>query len=132
MKSFFSGRNLFVCKSATDGFDVVFQIFSKKKTQMLLAVTAVLSALCGSVASADMLRADWMAGKRGMMVHWLFAEAGQIDYYANAFDINKFMADFDAAKSDYLIFTVGQNAGVYASPNTQSEVRCAPREDAGR
>ena len=30
MKSFFSGRDLFVCKSATDGFDIVFQIFSKK------------------------------------------------------------------------------------------------------
>ena len=64
-------------------------------------------------------RADWMAGKRGMMVHWLFAEAGQIDYYANAFDINKFMADFDATKSDYLIFTIGQNKGTYASPNAK-------------
>lgn len=87
--------------------------------KLLLIAAAALYAMFGSTASADTLRADWMAGKRGMMVHWLFGEPGRIDYYVNAFDINKFMADFDATKSDYLIFTVGQNAGVYASPNAK-------------
>ena len=87
--------------------------------KLLLIATAALSAMFGSTAYADTLRADWMAGKRGMMVHWLFGEPGRIDYYVNAFDINKFMADFDATKSDYLIFTVGQNGGVYASPNSK-------------
>lgn len=90
--------------------------------KLFLSLAVGISAMLIPLASgADAVsgRADWMAGKRGMMVHWLFAEAGQIDYYANAFDINKFMADFDATKSDYLIFTIGQNKGTYASPNAK-------------
>ena len=61
--------------------------------KLLLIAAAALSAMFGSTAYADALRADWMAGKRGMMVHWLFGEPGRIDYYVNGFDINKFMAD---------------------------------------
>ena len=104
--------------------------------KLLLIATAALSAMFGSAASADTLRADWMAGKRGMMVHWLFGEPGRIDYYVNGFDINKFMADFDATKSDYLVFTVGQNAGVYASPNSKitgyaGEGHCPTRDLVG-
>lgn len=104
--------------------------------KLLLIATAALSAMFGSTASADTLRADWMAGKRGMMVHWLFGEPGRIDYYVNGFDINKFMADFDATKSDYLVFTVGQNAGVYASPNSKitgyaGEGHCPARDLVG-
>ena len=104
--------------------------------KLFLIASAVLSALAGSTASADAPRADWMAGKRGMMVHWLFGEPGRIDYYANGFDINKFMADFDATKSDYLVFTIGQNAGVYASPNSKitgyaGEGHCPTRDLVG-
>ena len=113
MKSFFSGRNLFVCKSATDGFDVVFHIFSKKKT---LNERNVISCDRGAVRVVRIGRFRRYASRR--------LDGRQARH--------KFMADFDATKSDYLIFTVGQNAGVYASPNAQSEVRCAPREDAGR
>jgi hypothetical protein len=70
-------------------------------------------------------RVQWMKGKYGLMVHWLAPgpppQKGEyvkdLNKAVNNFDINGFMADFDRTGADWLIFTIGQNTGFYASPN---------------
>ncbi len=80
-------------------------------------------------------RSEWMRGKYGMMVHWLspnfdltkknktpLPERGiyksDLNDAVNGFDVNRFMKDFDQSGADWLIFTIGQNTGTYASPNS--------------
>jgi len=62
-----------------------------------------------------MQQLPWLAGKRGLMVHYLPAFPG--DAQVDSFDVTGFMADFDRTGSDYLIFTFGQNTGFYCAPN---------------
>ena len=82
------------------------------------------------------LRSDWMKGKYGIMVHWLSPRFGtpgptrplsplpaKGEYITNLnaavdnFDLQGFMKDFEATGAEWLIFTIGQNRGTYASPN---------------
>ncbi|MBO0930181.1 alpha-L-fucosidase [Fibrella aquatilis] len=73
----------------------------------------------------DKPRAYWMKGKYGLMVHWLApgppsrkgAHVDDLNKATTNFDIDGFMADFDKTGADWLIFTMGQNTGFYASPN---------------
>ena len=71
-------------------------------------------------------RVQWMKGKYGLMVHWLApgppSQKGEyikdLNDAVDNFDIKGFMADFDKTGADWLIFTLGQNSGYYASPNS--------------
>lgn len=71
-------------------------------------------------------RTEWMTGKYGLMVQWIAPgpapEKGQrvydLDQAVDAFSLNSFLADFDKTGASWLIFTVGQNTGFYASPNS--------------
>ncbi len=71
------------------------------------------------------LRADWMSGRYGLMVHYLppllFAPDGSCEKdperVVRQFDVKTFMQDFDATGADWLIFTFGQNTGFYNAPN---------------
>lgn len=71
-------------------------------------------------------RVEWMVrGRYGLMVHWIAPgsapEHGEritdLDRAVGAFDRKRFLADFEATGADWLIFTIGQNTGYYASPN---------------
>lgn len=72
--------------------------------------------------SAD--RAEWLTG-HGLMVHWIapgpFPREGErerdVNRAVDAFDVAGFLEDFDRTGAKWLIFTVGQNSGFYASPN---------------
>jgi len=80
----------------------------------------------GNVSVSENPRVQWMKGKYGLMVHWIapgpLPQKGEhvkdLDKAVDNFDINGFMADFDKTGADWLIFTIGQNRGFYASPNT--------------
>ncbi len=67
-----------------------------------------------------------MAGRWGLMVHWIAPgppperpphRADPADA-VNCFDVPRFLEDFAATGAQWLIFTVGQNSGYYASPNS--------------
>lgn len=67
-----------------------------------------------------------MAGRYGLMTHWLFPgilpekgkQAASFNQAVNQFNLARFIADFSATGADWLIFTIGQNSGFYASPNS--------------
>src|SRR5690606_27506747 len=83
-------------------------------------------------------RSEWMKGKYGLMVHWItpnfdptknnknpltpLPEKGSykndLNDAVNGFDVKRFMKDFDKTGAEWLIFTIGQNSGTYASPNS--------------
>lgn len=80
-------------------------------------------------------RSEWMKGKYGIMVDWLSpnfdttkinktplpekgAYKNDLNEAVNGFDVNRFMKDFDQSGAEWLIFTIGQNTGTYASPNS--------------
>jgi len=80
-------------------------------------------------AQVENPRVQWMKGKNGIMVHWLFLRYDeknpeQNDKTANAFNLEAFMKDFDATGAEWLIFTIGQNSGGYASPNSVIDKYC--------
>lgn len=80
-------------------------------------------------------RSEWMKGKYGLMVHWLspnfdktktnrtpLPQKGEyksdLNEAVNGFDVDRFLNDFDQTGAEWLIFTIGQNSGTYASPNS--------------
>ena len=71
-------------------------------------------------------RVHWLKGNYGVMVHWLFPtyKNKDVDKLADNFDVDLFMRDFQATGADWLIFTVGQNSGTYASPNSVIDKYC--------
>jgi hypothetical protein len=79
-------------------------------------------------------RAAWMAGKWGMMVHWIApgpgAEKGtritDLNQAVDHFDVPAFIEQFRHIGADYLIFTVGQNTSYYASPNAVMDKYAGP------
>lgn len=68
---------------------------------------------------------DWMAGKWGLMVHWIApgpapAEGewiSDLNTAINNFQAEKFLSQFEASGAEYLMFTIGQNTSKYCSPN---------------
>jgi hypothetical protein len=80
-------------------------------------------------------------GQFGLMVHWLAPgpapefgpQITELDPAVNAFDVDRFLNDYRRTKADWLIFTIGQNTGYYASPNAVFDRlvgsgRCAQRD----
>lgn len=100
--------------------------------KFFIAALAVLLAFFASTLNAAQVenpRVQWMKGKYGVMVHWLFVgydggKTGEIDRIAENFDIESFMRDFDATGAEWLVFTIGQNTGAYASPNSVIDKYC--------
>ncbi len=70
--------------------------------------------------------ADWMRGKVGGMVHWLYPSYGDADRWADVFDAKAFLADFERTGAEWLIFTAGQCRGVYCSPSEALDAYCGP------
>lgn len=78
--------------------------------------------------------ANWMAGNYGLMVHYLLPKvygpgnerSDDIDFLADNFDLDGFLEDFEATGAEWLIFTIGQNTGCYASPNSTLEEFAGP------
>ena len=74
-------------------------------------------------------RSSWMSGKAGIMIHYLppCAEGPNgekytsVDDSVNSFDIPSFIKQFNALKAQWLIFTIGQNTGLYNAPNKTLE-----------
>jgi len=76
--------------------------------------------------AVEKLRSDWMPrGAFGMMVHWIAPgpapEKGEqvtdLNRAVDAFNLDRFLDQFRRSGADWLIFTIGQNSGRYASPN---------------
>lgn len=71
-------------------------------------------------------RAAWMSGHWGLMVHWVAPgparENGDyirdLNRAVDGFDTARFLQQFADTGADWLIFTIGQNTGRYASPNS--------------
>ena len=100
-----------------------------KISAFLLALTLTMRLPCAKASDNPSTRAAWMSGKYGLMVHWLFPKYGgenseNINKLTNAFDLDAFMRDFDATGAQWLIFTIGQNSGAYASPNAALQKYC--------
>ena len=78
-----------------------------------------------------MNKAGWVAGKYGIMVHYLPESAPksgekQTDYnvMANEFDIAGFVKQAKEMGAKWVIFPFGQNSGFYWSPNSVIEQYC--------
>lgn len=92
----------------------------------LLCCAMVLSA-AGAVGAADEThRSDWMQqAPFGLMVHWIAPgplplegeHIQDLNRAVDAFDLDRFMRDFERSGAGWLIFTIGQNTAMYAGPN---------------
>jgi len=77
-------------------------------------------------------RVQWMKGKYGLMVHWLAPQPAKGPFISDfskavdAFDLKRFLNDFDQSGAEWIIFTIGQNLGTYASPNSVIDSLCGP------
>jgi hypothetical protein len=80
-------------------------------------------------------RTDWMhRGSFGVMVHWIAPgpapERGEyvrdLNRAVDAFDLDRFLRDFQHTGADWLIFTIGQNRSYYASPNATLDRLAGP------
>ena len=99
----------------------------------------------GAQALPPAERHEWMKGKYGLMVHWLApaqtpvrngalvgpqpakgAYRTDLNQAVDGFDLKGFMSDFDKTGAEWLIFTIGQNRGTYASPNRVIDTLCGP------
>lgn len=99
------------------------------------AGAVVNAAVQGASVTSETSRAEWMSGRFGVMVHWLFPNGGTkpdprmmgenafghstryVDEPVDAFDLEGFLADVDRSGAQWVIFTVGQNRCAWASPN---------------
>ena len=82
--------------------------------------------------AAEKHRADWMSsGSFGLMVHYLIGPAGNtpeektadFNRIVSAFDVPRFVQQFNSTGADWLIFTIGQNTSYYSSPNSFLDAR---------
>lgn len=101
---------------------------------IILTSAALLGGRLRSYGAATTRRADWMAGKWGMMVHWIAPGPGSekgirikdLNQAVDQFDVPGFIKQFEQTGADYLIFTVGQNTSFYASPNAVMDKYMGP------
>ncbi|MGY4434488.1 hypothetical protein ACVWWO_006965 [Bradyrhizobium sp. F1.13.1] len=71
-------------------------------------------------------KAAWMRGRWGIMLHWIApgpaARSGRyrsdLNAAADQFDLYRLLGQISRTKASWVIFTVGQNSGFYASPNS--------------
>lgn len=120
-------------------------IMGRKTYLLVLLVFFVIQISCNNNKRKEISRTSWMEGKYGVMVHWLSPNfdtsiaikkkeplAITREYYADldkavdAFDLDLFMNEFERTGASWLIFTIGQNTGTYASPNSVINSLCGP------
>ena len=85
-------------------------------------------------------RSSWMSGKAGIMIHYLppCAEGPNgekytsVDDSVDSFDIPAFIERFKKLNAEWLIFTIGQNTGLYNAPNKTFEAQVGPGHCAKR
>ncbi len=85
-------------------------------------------------------RAAWMSGHWGLMVHWIPPGPGRetgtylsdCNAAVDGFDTARFLQQFADSGADWLIFTIGQNTGFYASPNSVLDGLAGPGHCAHR
>lgn len=88
----------------------------------LLSGSRVLAAPPQTRASG---RAEWMSGRWGIMVHWIAPgpapEIGirvrDLQTAVNRFNLPRFVEDLRESGASWVIFTLGQNTGVYVGRN---------------
>ncbi|MBO4547804.1 MAG: hypothetical protein J5758_01175, partial [Abditibacteriota bacterium] len=91
---------------------------------LLLLLLSLL--VCGCALAQKMQRAEWMAGRYGMMTHWFVYPPEGTDEEKTAyfnrrideFDLDGYLKQFDESGAGWLIFTLCQNNGYW---NTRSE-----------
>lgn len=75
-----------------------------------------------------------MSGRWGLMVHWIYPTilperpTGEIslDEAVDAFDLDRFLDEFDQSGAHWLIWTIGQNTGFYACPSSVLDELAGP------
>jgi len=87
----------------------------KKLASLIVALAAAVAS--GDTADSVAKAPDWMRGRHGVMVHWLYPKGGDIDRWTDAFDVKGLLDDFAATKASWLVFTVGQCRDAWASPS---------------
>jgi len=92
--------------------------------QGALASVVFLGVLSGRAEGAS--APDWMRGRHGLMVHWLYPKGGDINRWTDAFDVGGFLDDFAASRADWLVFTVGQCRDAWASPSAALDRHAGP------
>lgn len=115
--------------------------FLQRRYRAPLAAATLLRALCMNLGSGlppsdpnPPDRAAWMAGRWGLMVHWIppgpARERGSyvrdFNRAIDAFNLDRFLQHFADTGADWLIFTIGQNTGFYASPNAVLDALAGP------
>lgn len=122
-------------------FDECAGNFSHKRLRAVVWLVAVVAFFAivrmvyiHNLGKVPECRADWMSGNYGVMVHWVFADATNVDELTDAFDIEGFLKDFDSTGAKWLIFPFGQNRGAYAAPSETLRKYCGdeiglPRRD---
>lgn len=91
-------------------------------------------------AKARPQRAGWMAGRWGIMLHWIApgpaAKSGRrrqdLNDAVNGFDVDGLVEQVSGTKASWAIFTLGQNTGMYASPNSYLESIAGPGHTSAR
>ena len=92
----------------------------------LLCIPTTLFSAHPAQAEDVLHRTDWMQEwPFGLMVHWIAPgptplegpHITDLNQAVDAFDLDRFMRDFEATGAGWLIFTIGQNTAMYASPN---------------
>jgi hypothetical protein len=76
----------------------------------------------GTVKSKAKGKADWMRGNWGLMVHWILPGPSSyaksynptIEQAEKEFDVDRFISQIKKTKCSWLIFTIGQNTGIYS------------------
>lgn len=79
-------------------------------------------------------RTYWMYGRYGVMVHWLYPQtapqhgpsAVHFDAAVDEFNLERFLGDFAATGAEWMMFTIGQNSGFYASPSVTLDTLIGP------
>lgn len=94
-----------------------------------------------NIDTAEPLRAGWMReGKFGLMVHWIppgpMPQKGEremdLQRAVDAFDLDLFLRQFDESQADWMIFTIAQNSGYYASHNATLDRLLGPGHTSNR
>ncbi|SFA74993.1 Alpha-L-fucosidase [Cohnella sp. OV330] len=90
---------------------------------LLIAAMLIGLAIPRQQASAQTYNAntDWfMQGKYGLFVQWLYGGGdmtGDWNTLVNGFNVARFAQQANESGAKYVIFTLGQNSGYFASPN---------------
>ncbi|MBP5275077.1 MAG: alpha-L-fucosidase, partial [Abditibacteriota bacterium] len=99
------------------------------KMTTLLASLLLFCLAAGTLYAQNPGRAEWMAGRYGMMTHWFvypdlaLPDASQeertrwFNEQVDRFDTKTLMKQFDESGADWLIFTLAQGNGYFNSAN---------------